>query len=114
MGSPQPSTALVFHGTFCPHAISPREQAMDPMETPEGSGSIHMLSDPSGGGDGGPLSFARLSAPLPYLTPHPGHPPCLQLQEVSFVQAFKGYTKYTAVAALDKFHRKLQPSGPYT
>eukprot|EP00903_Cladosiphon_okamuranus_P014972 g13857.t1 len=58
-------------------------KAMDPMKTSEDNGAIHMLSDPSGGGDGGPLSFARLSAPLPYLTPHPGRPPCLQLQEFS-------------------------------
>lgn len=54
------------------------------MKTLDDGSAIHMLSDldPSGGGDGGPLSFARLSAPLPYLTPHPGRPPCLQLQEV--------------------------------
>lgn len=65
-----------------PNITSVHEQAMDPMETLDDSSYIHMLSDPSGGGDSGPLSFARLSAPLPYLTPHPGRSPCLQAQEV--------------------------------
>lgn len=62
-----------------------REQAMAPME--QGSDSIHMLSDLGQRGDNvGTLSFAQLSAPLPYLTPHPGRPPCLQLQEVGALQ----------------------------
>ncbi|CAM9304151.1 unnamed protein product, partial [Hapterophycus canaliculatus] len=60
---------------------------MDPMETSQDSGALHMLSDL--GEDGGKtngrgaLSFARLSAPLPHLTPYPGRTPCLRLQEFS-------------------------------
>lgn len=57
------------------------------METSEDRGAVHMLADLDGedgkaGGGGGPLSFARLSAPLPHLTPQPGRPPCVRIQEV--------------------------------
>ncbi|CAN0119299.1 unnamed protein product [Ectocarpus sp. 12 AP-2014] len=53
-------------------------KAMDPMKTSQDN-DLHMLPDLGEG----PLSLARLSAPLPHLTPHPGRPPCIQPQEFS-------------------------------
>ncbi|CAB1121058.1 unnamed protein product [Ectocarpus sp. CCAP 1310/34] len=53
-------------------------KAMDPMKTSQDN-DLHMLPDLGEG----PLSLARLSAPLPHLTLHPGRPPCIQPQEFS-------------------------------
>ncbi|CBN78671.1 conserved unknown protein [Ectocarpus siliculosus] len=53
-------------------------KAMDPMKISQDN-DLHMLPDLGEG----PLSLARLSAPLPHLTPHPGRPPCIQPQEFS-------------------------------
>ncbi|CAM9710852.1 unnamed protein product [Ectocarpus fasciculatus] len=52
--------------------------AMDPMKTSQDN-DLHMLPDLGEGA----LSLARLSAPLPHLTQHPGRPPCIQPQEFS-------------------------------
>lgn len=70
---------------------------MEPMEQPQGNGAIHMLSDLGERGDGGTASFAQLSAPLPYLTPHPGRPPCLQPQEVSAPAGRVGWGEPTTI-----------------
>ncbi|CAM9611224.1 unnamed protein product [Scytosiphon promiscuus] len=60
---------------------------MNPMTTSQDSGALHMLSDlgeEEGKADGsGVSSFASLSASLPHLTPYPGRPPGLRLQEFS-------------------------------
>ncbi|CAM9595183.1 unnamed protein product [Pylaiella littoralis] len=98
-------------------------KAMKPMETSENSSCIHVLSDPGGGGGGGgagagrsALAFSRLSAPLPYLTPHPGRPPCVQPQEhsVSFPSGVRRASSLTPSLEIRLGPPPVQSSRPET
>lgn len=69
-------------------------KAMEPMKLSADNGNLNLLAQGGGGSD---PTLARLSAPLPHLTRHPGRPPSLEAHQARFVDSC--FTKHAVMRA---------------